>query len=595
MQGSLFDEPEMSETPRTSLVCSDVLAWAETYTGEPMHACLCDPPYSLGNGTKGFMNKAWDTNIAFKPETWKALAQHLLPGAFIMAFGGSRTAHRLAIAMEDAGLIIHPWIVWVTGQSFPKATRVFSSSHEFCECDVTSHEEALGDSLPNDLGEKNTVQDCLDDYSVHPHPYGEPPHEAQESVRGAVPLLADAREHSHDDLRKDVQVSESANTSPCQDSAHPSTSNFSHHMKALHNYLSGGNRHHDRALSTLPVSQMARHRTVSDQLGKSDSDDDSASSSCSGVYTNISHCQVCRKPRKDIWDGHRYGLQSLKNAAEMIVVAQVPYRGRPVESITTHGSGALNIEAARLDGKRWPPNFALVHDSRCVRVGERQVKGAGWSDTDHGNGIAGIASSSILNSRASVHYTDATGHETIPAYECHPSCPVFLLDQQAGVRKAAPSGPNGGWTIFKGLRREWTNGSHYDGVRGYAHEGTAASRFFHVSDWSLDVAEQLAQAAPVRYEPKAPRSQRDAGLPAGQRNIHPTVKNLSLCKWLATLLLPPDAYAPRRILVPFCGVASEVIGAMLAGWDEIVGVEQDASYVEIANARLKYWSSQRKA
>ena len=77
------------------------------------------------------------------------------------------------------------------------------------------------------------------------------------------------------------------------------------------------------------------------------------------------------------------------------------------------------------------------------------------------------------------------------------------------------------------------------------------------------------------------------------RNAHPTVKPISLTRWLATLLLPPDAYAPRRILIPFAGVASEMIGAWQAGWEQIVGVEMDEEYVRIGKARLKYWQGQR--
>ena len=123
------------------IVCDDVLHWAETYQGEKFHAMLCDPPYHLtdiartfqGKGgsidehtgrvrsnerrkSAGFMGSRWDgldehgSGIAFRPETWAALARHLLPGAFVMAFASSRGYHRLACAMEDAGLILHPSI-----------------------------------------------------------------------------------------------------------------------------------------------------------------------------------------------------------------------------------------------------------------------------------------------------------------------------------------------------------------------------------------------------------------------------------------------------------------------------------------------------
>jgi hypothetical protein len=59
-----------------------------------------------------------------------------------------------------------------------------------------------------------------------------------------------------------------------------------------------------------------------------------------------------------------------------------------------------------------------------------------------------------------------------------------------------------------------------------------------------------------------------------QKNPHPTCKPISLIKYLASLLLPPDVYGPeRRIMVPFAGVASEMIGSMLAGWDIVQGIE----------------------
>lgn len=75
-------------------------------------------------------------------------------------------------------------------------------------------------------------------------------------------------------------------------------------------------------------------------------------------------------------------------------------------------------------------------------------------------------------------------------------------------------------------------------------------------------------------------------------NSHPTVKPLALCKYLATLILPPERDTPRRLLVPFAGSGSEMIGAMLAGWDEVVGIEKEAEYIEIATARLAWWQKQ---
>jgi hypothetical protein len=60
-------------------------------------------------------------------------------------------------------------------------------------------------------------------------------------------------------------------------------------------------------------------------------------------------------------------------------------------------------------------------------------------------------------------------------------------------------------------------------------------------------------------------------------------------RYLATLLLPPEAYAPRRMFVPFGGVASEVTGAGLAGWEQVDAVELDPAHVDIGRKRAAYW------
>ncbi len=81
---------------------------------------VTDPPYELG-----FMNKEWDkSGIAYNVEMWKECYRLLKPGGYLLSFGGSRTYHRVACAIEDAGFIVHPTIVWVFGSGFPKATNL---------------------------------------------------------------------------------------------------------------------------------------------------------------------------------------------------------------------------------------------------------------------------------------------------------------------------------------------------------------------------------------------------------------------------------------------------------------------------------------
>lgn len=65
-------------------------------------------------------------------------------------------------------------------------------------------------------------------------------------------------------------------------------------------------------------------------------------------------------------------------------------------------------------------------------------------------------------------------------------------------------------------------------------------------------------------------------------------KPLSLTKYLATLIKPPTG---GRLLVPFSGSGSEMIGALQAGWEYVEGVELTEEYIPIAEARIKYWLS----
>ena len=532
----------MSES---QIICSDAIEWAKNYTGKLFHAMICDPPYHLTTITKrfgkdgsapakfgtdgvyqrssaGFMNCLWDGgDIAFQSETWKAFYNILLPGAFGMAFGGSRTAHRMAVAIEDAGFIIHPQMSWVYATGFPKATRIDKQ-------------------IDNEAGAERKKEW----YDRH-----------------------------HDGVTRETK----------------------NYIGTIFKGLGGGN---------------IRERAATD-LAKQ-------------------------------WKGHRYGLQALKPASEPIIVFQKPYEGRPVDCITETGAGALNIDGGRIGledtrnhkkgggGKtfhgqieierisgnasgRWPANFVLTHSHNCQMIGYRD------SDSYQINRFTDGAKP----------FGDGAGHEfeseeveggRVPVWECVDGCPVRALDRQSGhltsgtgaVKKATSAGHQG--NVYGSDSREFGTPNIEYGDSG------GASRFFHQSHWAIENAD------PFVYQAKVSVSERNAGLnsfgkqeiaysqyrenfedtksfvseyPDGtkrpmnkQRNPHPTLKPIALIEHLATLLLPPKEYAPRRIFVPFCGVASEVIGCWRAGWEEITGIELEAEYAEIGKARLEYWKKQ---
>ena len=97
---------------------------------------------------------------------------------------------------------------------------------------------------------------------------------------------------------------------------------------------------------------------------------------------------------------------------------------------------------------------------------------------------------------------------------------------------------------------------------------------------------------------KYPGSFQSRGTKKSANNHHPTLKPLRLTTHLATMILPPERESPRRILVPFSGAGSEMIGSLLAGWDEVVGIENGGGepsvadeYVRISEERISYWTS----
>jgi site-specific DNA-methyltransferase (adenine-specific) len=100
----------------------DCRAILPTLPPNSIEAVVCDPPYDLPGG---FMSKEWDrTGVAFQAETWRAVSRVMKPGAHLVAFGGTKTWHRLACAIEDAGFELRDTCMWVYGTGFPKSLNV---------------------------------------------------------------------------------------------------------------------------------------------------------------------------------------------------------------------------------------------------------------------------------------------------------------------------------------------------------------------------------------------------------------------------------------------------------------------------------------
>ena len=108
--------------------CLEVMA---TLAADSVDAIVTDPPYGLG-----FMGKDWDYGVP-GDSFWREALRVAKPGAYLLAFGGSRTYHRLACAIEDAGWEIRDCLMWVYGSGFPKSLDVSKAIDKAAGADRT--------------------------------------------------------------------------------------------------------------------------------------------------------------------------------------------------------------------------------------------------------------------------------------------------------------------------------------------------------------------------------------------------------------------------------------------------------------------------
>jgi len=291
-------------------------------------------------------------------------------------------------------------------------------------------------------------------------------------------------------------------------------------------------------------------------------------------------------PEAKVWEG--YGT-AMKSAHEIILCFRKPRTGTYAQMALEYGTGALAIDACRIkvNGRTLreqhsdhPADDVSNHDFGSEHIGGQAMQGR-WP--------------------ANLLLSHSVGCEQ--RGDCVEGCPVKILGEQSG------------WLHGAGNKNPTRIGQGKNIRFNTTQENVAASRFnFGDSGTAAHFFQQFY------YTTKAYRAERDAGLEgftklsggeatgrvdgtpglknprAGvgrtgeMRNPHPTVKPLALCKYLATLIRPPEEYLDdAALLVPFAGSGSEMIGAYLAGWRNVTGIELERKYVEIGHARITWW------
>lgn len=298
---------------------------------------------------------------------------------------------------------------------------------------------------------------------------------------------------------------------------------------------------------------------------------------------------------------------ALKPAWEPIVVARRPLEGTVAANVLRHGTGALNIDACRVQGGGEVHAVQSDPGNRAGTVGTD----LGFTKND--------AEAFRKAQRESIARTNTLGrwpanliltHAPGCGDECAPGCPVAALDEQSGTRTSG----TGAVKRITAADREGQAGAAYgaesrpEGTPMVSYGDTGgASRYFNNLPIEAD------DLTPFLYAPKTSRSEREAGcdaLPARSgaaavdraegsagltpragagrsatevRNPHPTVKPIAVMRWLVRLVTPPGGV----VLDPFMGSGTTGIAAVREGVS-FIGIEREADYLTLARARIAH-------
>jgi DNA modification methylase len=281
--------------PVNQIICGDNVETLRTLPDACVDSCVTDPPYGLE-----FMGKQWDRGVP-GVELWREVLRVLKPGGHLLAFAGTRTQHRMATAIEDAGFEIRDMIAWVYGSGFPKSLDVSKAIDKRGGnvAGFTEFRDAVKDAMQQNGISRKQLQDALGNHMLS--------HYLTAGSQPAVPLLRDYRI-----IRDTVGLGDGFDELFNDEAEREVVGQHETDMGGL-----GGER-----------------------LGQKGGD-----------------ITAPATPEAQQWSG--WGT-ALKPALEPITVARKPLCGTVAANVLEHGTGAVNVDGCKVDGERLPANF--IHD-----------------------------------------------------------------------------------------------------------------------------------------------------------------------------------------------------------------------------------------
>lgn len=306
---------------------------------DSVDSIVSDPPYELG-----FMGKRWDsTGIAYDVTLWAECLRVLKPGGHLLAFGGSRTYHRLVVAIEDAGFEIRDCIMWLYGSGFPKSLAVDKAidrqRHDREQVyQVTAWIRAMRDRA----GLSNGDIDKAFGFNGMAKHWTSSASQPSVPTLDRIPVLLDLFGLTLDDVPDDVRT-----------------------LIWHANGMAGepGKAWFQREMITEKREDMFGEYEVEDVRRSGIANKEKNVRHTIGASKSVEIKETApATPLAQQWQG--WGT-ALKPAHEPIVVARKPLQGTVADNVTAWGVGALNIDGCRVGGDdgRWPANIILDEEA----------------------------------------------------------------------------------------------------------------------------------------------------------------------------------------------------------------------------------------
>jgi DNA modification methylase len=492
-----------------------------TLADNSIDSIVTDPPYELG-----FMGKKWDSSgIAYSVELWQQCLRVLKPGGHLLSFGGTRTYHRVAVAIEDAGFELRDSIAWLYGSGFPKSLDVSKAIDKLDAANLRLQRNFQFTAWMKSTGITARQIDDITNTKMGSHYTTHP----------TQPTIATAE--LFDKLRP---------------------------------YLPEIPENIEKLVAERTVeSENYKNREVIGQKQGSKSVDSGGHGIVPGGITEPVELDITAPatPEAQQWQG--WGT-ALKPAFEPVIVARKPIEGTVANNVLKWGTGGLNIGGSRI-GSDGGGTQCSQRDKEGNCTGHQEANNSlGGGVMRHGsNTISGRWPANIILDPYTAELLDEQSGET----------------KSGNIKPHASKNSSTIYGNGSGFQPDIT-GSHIGDSGGASRFFYVAKASKRDRNEGLEKLLDTTAADMVDREPdsagmNSPRA--GAGRTSGAKNFHPTVKPTSLMEYLIKLVTPPQGI----VLDPFTGSGSTGKAAILQGFD-FIGIEMTEEYLPIIEGRLKH-------